>query len=229
MPVLARVDARTMAIVGTGMPAIDGLYKVRKGKVEFVDVPELVFVMIDGRGAPGGAAFTDALEALYTVSYSAHFAVKKAAGQAPRVMPLEALWWMEGVDAQAAMERMARGAVTMDESERDRWHWRMMITQLSPIDERVIAHAITDAKAKKDIPSLHAVRYERWTEGPSAQIMHVGPYATEGSSITALHTAIAEHGSRPRGRHHEIYLGDPRTAAPDKLRTILRQPIEPAA
>jgi hypothetical protein len=73
---------------------------------------------------------------------------------------------------------------------------------------------------------LDAVRFERWTEGPCAQIMHVGPYATEGASLVALHRAIAEHGDRPRGRHHEIYLGDPRTAAPEKLRTILRQPIE---
>jgi hypothetical protein len=117
----------------------------------------------------------------------------------------------------------------MDESDRDRWRWRAMIMQLPPIDETVIGQAITEAHAKKDIAELDALRYERWEEGPSAQIMHVGPYATEATSIVALHRAIAEHGSRPHSRHHEIYLGDPRTSAPERLRTILRQPIEPAS
>ena len=99
--------------------------------------------------------------------------------------------------------------------------------QLAPIDAVMIEQAITEAKAKRDIASLSALRYERWAEGPSAQIMHIGPYATEHAGIVALHKAIAEHGSTPRDRHHEIYLGDPRTAAPETLRTILRQPIQP--
>ena len=86
----------------TGIPAVDALYAVRKGRVEFVDVPEFGFVQIDGGGAPGGAAFTDALQALYSVSYGAHFALKKATGQAPRVMALEALWWVDGEDAEDA-------------------------------------------------------------------------------------------------------------------------------
>jgi hypothetical protein len=116
----------------------------------------------------------------------------------------------------------------MNESDRDTWRWRAMIMQLAPIDAARIDQAITEAKAKKDIASLSALRYERWAEGLSAQIMHIVPYATEPVSIVALHKAIAEHGSRPRGRHHEIYLGDPRTSAPERLRTILRQPIEPS-
>ncbi|MHB8186002.1 MAG: GyrI-like domain-containing protein [Dermatophilaceae bacterium] len=217
-----------MAMKSTGDPSIDALYKVGKGKVEFVDVPELGFVAIDGGGAPGDDAFSNALQALYSVSYTAHFAVKKAMGEAPRVMALEALWWVYGTDAQATMERIALGGASMEESDRDQWRWRAMIIQLPPIDEAVIVQAISEAKAKKDNPALDAVRYERWAEGPSAQIMHVGPYSTEQVSIVELHHAIASHGSRPRGRHHEIYLGDPRTSAPEKLRTILRQPIEPA-
>ncbi|MFI5041069.1 MAG: hypothetical protein ACHQNA_04350 [Acidimicrobiales bacterium] len=210
----------------TGDPSIDALYKVRKGVVECVDVPELGFVMVDGDGAPGGAAFTDALQALYSVSYGAHFALKKAAGEAPRVMALEALWWVEGAEAQATMERIAAGKAGMEESDRDQWRWRAMIVQLPPIDERLVEQAVAEAGAKKDLAALDTLRYERWAEGPSAQIMHIGPYATESVSIVALHKAIADHGSHPRGRHHEIYLGDPRTAAPEKLRTILRQPIE---
>jgi len=163
------------------------------------------------------------------VSYGAHFALRKATGEAPRVMALEGLWWVEGADAQATMERIAAGEASMQDSDRDQWHWRAMMMQLAPIDGAMIEQAITEAKAKKDIASPPALRYERWAEGPSAQIMHTGPYTTEPASIVALHRAIAEHGSKPRGRHHEIYLGDPRTSAPEKLRTILRQPIEPVS
>jgi len=213
----------------TGIPAVDALYAVRKGRVEFVDVPEFGFVQIDGGGAPGGAAFTDALQALYSVSYGAHFALKKATGQAPRVMALEALWWVDGEDAEAAMHRFAAGEAEIDESDHDQWGWRAMIMQLPPIDAGMIEQAIEAARLKRDLPALARVSYHRWAEGPSAQIMHVGPYATERESIVTLHKAIAEHGTCPRGRHHEIYLGDPRTSAPDKLRTILRQPVEPNA
>ena len=217
------------AMKSTGDPLIDALYSVRKEKVEYVDVPELGFLVIDGGGDPGGEAFNDAIQALYSVSYGAHFALKKATGEAPRVMALEGLWWVEGADAQATMERIAAGEASMQDSDRDQWHWRAMMMQLAPIDGAMIEQAITEAKAKKDIASLSALRYERWAEGPSAQIMHTGPYTTEPASIVALHRAIAEHGSKPRGRHHEIYLGDPRTSAPEKLRTILRQPIEPVS
>ncbi|HEY5248995.1 MAG TPA: hypothetical protein VIJ15_11180 [Dermatophilaceae bacterium] len=209
----------------TGDPLIDALYNPRKGKVALVDVPELGFLVIDGEGDPAGEAFANALQALYSVSYGVHFALKKATGDAPRVMGLEALWWVEGAGAQATMERIAAGKASMAESDRSQWHWRAMIMQLRPIDAAMIERSITEARAKKDLAALSGLRYERWAEGPSAQIMHIGPYATETASIVALHAAIAEIGSRPRGRHHEIYLGDPRTSAPEKLRTILRQPI----
>jgi hypothetical protein len=210
----------------TGDSQIDALFRVRKGRVELVEVPELGFLVIDGGGDPSGEAFHDAIQALYSVSYGVHFAVKKATGQAPAVMPLEALWWAEGTDAQATMERIAAGSATMNESDRDRWRWRAMICQLAPIHVAMIEQAIDEAKANKDIGSLAALRYERWEEGLCAQIMHIGPYAAEPASIVALHKAIAELGSAPRGRHHEIDLGDPRTSAPEKLRTILRQPIQ---
>jgi len=218
-------------VKSTGFPEVDALYAVRAGQVEFIEVPEFGFVMVDGQGAPEGEAFHDALQALYSVSYGAHFAVRRAKGEAPRVMALEALWWVEGAGAQAVMERMAAGEAGIRQSDRDRWRWCAMIMQLPPIDKAVIGQAVGEAKAKakRELASLDALRYERWAEGPSAEIMHVGPYATEHTSIVALHAAIAAHGMRPRGRHHEIYLGDPLRSAPEKLRTILRQPVEPRA
>lgn len=216
-----------MATRTTGKPTLDALYRVPRATVQFVEVPEVCFLGVAGQGAPGGEAFTAALQALYAVSYGAHFAVRKAGGEAPRVMPLEAQWWLEGDDALATMRRMAAGAESLTASDRTRWCWQAMIAQLPPIDEGVIQAAMAGARAKQDLPALGSLRWLAWEEGPSAQILHVGPYTTEGTSIATLHRAIAAHGSRPRGRHHEIYLGDPRTAAPDRLRTILRQPIEP--
>ena len=222
------VNAHCMAMKTTGFPEVDALYKVRKGKVDLVDVPELGFAMVDGKGAPDDQAFADAIQALYSVSFGADFALKKAHREAPRVMALEALWWVEGPEAQEAMRRIAAGQASMGSSDRTDWRWRVMIAQLPPLEETIIDEAIIEAKAKKSIEALDLIRFERWAEGPSAQILHIGPYATEQLSVIALHKAIADSGLRPRGRHHEIYLGDPRKSAPEKLRTILRQPVEPA-
>lgn len=204
--------------------SVERLYRASRGRVDFVDVPELGFARIDGRGAPGGEEFTAAVQALFAASYAAHFAAKKANGWAPKMMPLEALWWIEGPDAAMLMERLAMGGPGPLPADQGRWHWRAMIMQLPPVDAAVIQAAVSRTRAVKPSPALDAVRYERWAEGPSAQMMHVGPYSDEQKDISFLHAALAEHGYRPLGRHHEIYLGDPRRSAPERLRTILRHP-----
>jgi len=114
----------------------------------------------------------------------------------------------------------------MADSDRERWQWRALIAQPDPVDKSAVEQAIEQARAKKDLPALDRLRYERWVEGRCAQVLHVGPYADEGPSIARLHAGIAAAGYRPRGRHHEIYLGDPRRTPPEKLRTILRHPVE---
>ena len=213
----------------TGFPEIDALYRIRKGSIDIVDVPELGVARVDGFGAPDGDSFAAAVTALYAVSYGAHFARKKLFGDAPSVMVLEALWWVEGDRAQSVMEQIGAGRADMSDSDRSDWRWRAMIVQLPPLGAPAIHEAVDAARAKgkAEAATLDTVTFERWTEGPSAQILHVGPYSTEQRSVVVLHAAIAERGLRPRGRHHEIYLGDPRRAAPDELRTILRQPVEP--
>ncbi len=207
--------------------SLGSLLKVRKGTVEFVDVPEFGFAVVPGTGASGGTEFTSALQALYSVSYGAHFLVKKQRGQAPKVMPLEALWWVDDLGQQDVLAAVALGEATMADTDRDRWRWQAMIMQPDPIDADVVAEALAQARAKKPGPGLDRLRYQRWAEGRCAQLLHVGPYADEGPSIVRLHQAIAAAGCRPRGRHHEVYLGDPRRSAPERLRTILRQPVEP--
>jgi hypothetical protein len=203
------------------------LLKVRTGAVEFVDVPEFGFAVVTGGGAPGGTEFTQALQALFAVSYGAHFLVKKQHGQAPKVMPLEALWWLDDAGQQDLLAKVALGQATMADTDRDRWRWQAMIMQPDPIDAGMVAQALAQAQAKKPGPGPERLRYQRWAEGRCAQLLHIGPYADEAPSISRLHQAIAAAGYRPRGRHHEIYLGDPRRSAPGKLRTILRQPVEP--
>ncbi len=207
--------------------SFESLLKVRKGTVDFAVVPEFGFAVVAGSGAPGGAEFTQALQALYSVSYGARFLVKKERGEAPRVMPLEALWWVDDPDQQDILAAVALGQATMDDTDRDRWRWRAMIMQPDPIDAGAVAAAVAQARDKRPSPGLERLSYERWTEGQCAQLLHLGPYASEGPSIVRLHRAIAAAGYRPRGRHHEIYLGDPRRGAPEKLRTILRHPVEP--
>lgn len=206
----------------------ESLLKVRKGAVDIVDVPEFGFVTVTGAGPPGGEEFTAALQALYSVSYGVHFLLKKRDGQAPRVMPLEALWWVDDPDQRDLVTAVALGQATMADTDKDRWLWQAMIMQPEPIDADIVAAALAQARAKKPAPGLDRLSYVRWAEGLSAQLLHVGPYSAEAPSIAALHEAIAAAGYRPRGRHHEIYLGDPRRCAPQRLRTILRHPITSA-
>ena len=212
----------------TTASAIDGLYKPRRDTVEFVDVPQMAFVVVPGQGAPEGPAFAAAIQALYAVSYGVHFLVKKAIGEAPRVMPLEALWWVGDDDGQQALvEAVARGQGSMADTDRDRWRWQAMIMQPEPIDAALVAEAMAQARTK-DLAALDRVALHTWEEGRCAQLLHIGPYAAEAPSLRLLHEAIATAGMRARGRHHEVYLGDPRRSAPERLRTILRQPVEPA-
>jgi hypothetical protein len=201
------------------------LYKARKGLVDFIDVPALSFAIVEGQGAPEGSAFADAIQALYSVSYAAHFAVKKSLGESTKVMPLEALWWVDEPGQFDLLAKVTAGEATMAETDRGKWRWQAMIMQPEPIDAAIIEQAIKDSRAKQ-LPALDRLRFERWEEGRCAQLMHFGPYSDEGPSIARLHAAIAAARLHPRGRHHEIYLGDPRRSAPEKLRTLLRQPVE---
>lgn len=204
---------------------MEAIYKAGK-EVRIVDVPELAFLGVAGRGAPDGPEFADAVQALFTVSYGAHFVLKKERGEAPRVMPLEGLWWMDDPNQRDIVTAVALGKATMADTDRDLWRWKALMMQPKPLDEEIVLRAVEQAR-EKGLRALDALRFERWEEGRCAQILHVGPYAEEAPSIVRLHEGIAAAGYRPRGNHHEIYIGDPRRSAPEKLRTILRHPVEP--
>lgn len=179
-----------------------------------VDVPAMNFLMIDGTGDPNTApAFAAAVEALYSVAYTLKFAIKKSATPLDYpVMPLEGLWWADDMRAFTANDRCA-------------WRWTLMIMQPDIVDAARVADTIRQVAVKKPNPSLDLLRFERFAEGRAAQLMHVGPFSTEPPDIVRLHEFIAAEGLALRGKHHEIYLSDMRKTAPDKLKTILRQPV----
>ena len=189
-----------------------------------VEVPEFTFLMVDGKGNPNGPVFADAIQALYSASYTLKFQIKKEAPELDYgVMPLEGLWSVDG-----GMNDPHDGEVEID---KDAFEWTAMIMQPPAVTAERLERALAELQRKKgdDVPAaLAGLRLERFAEGQSAQVMYIGPYADEGPTISRLHTFIADQGYTPRGRHHEIYLGDPRRSAPEKLRTILRQPVSPA-
>ena len=189
------------------------LYATLPGRVMLLDVPPLNFLMIDGTGNPNTApAYAGAVQALYSLAYTIKFSLKKQVTADYPVMPLEGLWWMEDM-AQFSLAR------------KDDWLWTMMIMQPEVVTPQVVEAARAAAQKKKPSPALDRIRLERFEEGPCAQVMHIGPYAAEAPTIQHLHAFIAESGFQRRGRHHELYLGDPRRTAPEKLKTILRQPV----
>ena len=190
-----------------------GLYSATRTPA-LLDVPELPFLMIDGHGDPNTATgYAEAVEALYTVAYTVRFALKRgsAAVDAP-VMPLEGLWWTPDMAAFSVDDKSA-------------WDWTLMILLPPQATADVVDEARAGAATKKRLDAIGRVRQERFAEGRSAQVLHVGPYSAEGPIIEGLHAFIAERGCLLSGKHHEIYLGDPRRSAPEKLRTILRQPV----
>jgi len=181
-----------------------------------VEVPELTFVMVDGQGDPNTAeAYRDAVAALYAVSYALKFALKRAPdGLDYAVMPLEGLWWADDM-AEFDVERKAD------------WRWTMMIAQPEAVTPDRFAHARAEVARKKNLPALERLRLERFAEGRAAQVLRRGPYSAEGPTIAALHAFIRERGDALDGKHHEIYLGDPRRTAPERLKTVIRQPVAP--
>jgi hypothetical protein len=187
--------------------ALPALYAPKPGGWHVVDVPELAFLMVDGHGDPNvSPAYADAVAALYTLSYTVRAIAKAELGRVHTVGPLEGLWSADDPAVFAAREKSA-------------WDWTMMISQPAWITPDIVEAAMR----KK---AVDGVRFAPYAEGTSVQILHVGSYDDEGPVLAELHREyLPKHGFTFNGRHHEVYLSDPRRTAPEKLRTILRQPV----
>ena len=185
-------------------------------KFVVVDVPGMQFLMVDGHGDPNIAQeYQDALEALYATAYKIKFISKNQLGQDYVVPPLEGLWWAENMETFTTAR------------DKSRWDWTMMIMTPEWITREVLVAALEATRKGKNPQALGKVCLERYNEGLSVQIMHVGSYDEEGPTLMKLHQEfLPENGLVENGKHHEIYLGDPRRVAPEKLKTVLRQPVQ---
>lgn len=192
---------------------LNTLYKPSAKKVVEVDVPAFNFLMVDGEGNPDtSASYKEAVEALYSVSYSVKFTLKKENGTNYAVMPLEGLWWADDL-------------TSFHRSDKDAWKWTMMIMQPPEVSRKMVQSAIADIQERKGRPGLQRLRFEKFKEGRCAQTLHVGPFSAEGPTIQRVHDYITSR-SALKGKHHEIYLSDIRKAAPENWKTIIRQPME---
>ena len=193
-------------------------YRAQRGRFRILDVPDMRYLMIDGHGDPNTSpAFAGAVEALYPVAYKLIFASKRDLGRDYVVPPLEGLWWAEDMESFTAAR------------DKSRWDWTLMLMVPEWIDQAMVASAVAQAGAKNRPARLDDVRLEMLSEGRCVQTLHVGSFDDEAEVLARLHDQfIPDQGLRMSGKHHEIYLSDFRRVAPEKRRTILRQPVRPA-
>jgi hypothetical protein len=194
------------------------LYNPSVKEVALVDVPVMNFIMIDGSGDPNTALeYQEAVEALFSLSYGIKFAVKKEQEIDYGVMPLEGLWWAED---------MSHFSIT----NKDNWKWTAMIMQPEYVTLKMFETVRQQVEKKKNLPALSRTRFESFQEGQSAQILYIGPFSAEGPTIERIHEFIKDRGYGFNGlvqKHHEIYMSDFRKTAPEKLKTVIRQPFCP--
>jgi len=190
-------------------------YTASAAKPSIIEVPPMNGLMVDGTGDPNGPAFQEAVGSLYSVAYTLKFTFKKGKAIDYPVMALEGLW-------------CADDPTDFLNGKRDNWKWTVFITLPDVVTKKDVGEAVAAVKKKAKFPRFPEVRFEKFAEGRAVQVMHVGPYAAEGPTIARLHQFVEEQGYKLRGKHHEIYLSDPRRSAPEKLRTIIRHPVEKA-
>jgi hypothetical protein len=188
------------------------LYLPSAKVVALVEVPAMNYLMIDGEGDPNTArSYAEAIEALFAVAYTVKFQIKRSQQIDYGVMPLESLWWADDKSAFAT-------------GDKTKWKWTALIMQPSFVTAEIVAAAVADVKKKKNPPAIGKVRCESLSEGTCAQTLHVGPFSEEGPTIERVHEFIRARGKLV-GKHHEIYLSDIRKAAPEKWKTVVRQPM----
>lgn len=199
------------------------LYKQHKDEYaaarspQIVDTASAVYLAIEGRGEPGGEAFTAAVGALYGVAFTVKMTRKFAGGGDYGVSKLEAQWW-------SPASRGAFGA----KGDRRQWCWKLMIRTPEFVTKEEVRRAIALLKKRGKGAEAGRVGLETLAEGRCVQALHVGPYDEEAATVARMKSFAESRKLRFDGRHHEIYLSDPRRVPPARLKTILRHPVRPA-
>jgi len=192
------------------------LYSAKIGEPVVVQAPKLNFIMIDGKGDPNTSQeYIDAIQTLYPIAYAIKFTAKLEYGEDFNVMPLEGMWW-------------AKNMVDFNTKDKSDWLWTAMIMQPDVVSEDLYNQVVKQVRQKKPLKCLDKLRFNSYDEGRAAQVLYIGPYSGEGPTIQGLHEFIKEQGGTLHDvgkHHHEIYLSDPGRTAPEKLKTIIRQPF----
>ncbi len=194
--------------------ALQHLYNPSSREFSLVEVPEMQFLMVDGHGDPNTEpAYQETVEALYAVAYKLKFTSKQQVERDYTVPPLEGLWWADDMETFISRDKSA-------------WDWTMMIMQPEWITPEMFSQAVAEVQKSKALPTLSKMQLGRYAEGLVVQILHIGSYDAEAPTLARLHREfIPQNGYVEAGKHHEIYLSDPRKVAPEKLKTVLRQPV----
>ena len=190
----------------------DKEYYSAKKKPELREFSELIFLTILGKGEPAGIEFTKAVEAIYPLAYG----IKKICKQQEMdfaVPKLDGLWWVNS----------EKNALEIPRSE---WHWKLLIRMPNFVTMKNFEQAKTEVINKKRIYKISDIQFEKITEGKCVQVMHLGPYSKEPETINLMKDFMTQNGLVENGLHHEIYISDPRKTAPDKMKTIIRQPVK---
>ncbi|HEC75664.1 MAG TPA: hypothetical protein ENI33_00185 [Thermoplasmatales archaeon] len=187
-------------------------YYTAKTTPEIVEIEEGKLLAIEGKGAPGGEEFQAKVGALYSLAYGIKMMMKKE-GKDFTVAKLEGLWW---VDSDKPYTEVSR----------EEWRWKLLIRQPEFVTSEIVERARQEVVKKKKLELVNEVNFEKMKEGKCIQILHIGPYSTEPESLEKMYNLMKKKGLVYNGFHHEIYISDPRKVAPEKMKTILRQPVK---
>ena len=196
------------------------LFKLHKAEYVAPKNPKLIetepaqFMVVSGTGGPGSDVFQDRVEALYGMAYTTKF-ISKFAGKDFTVCKLEGLY---GIDGQS-FENLSK-------ISKDKWNWKLMIRMPSFVDDEFLDKARSTLRDKGKEGSFDEVSLEKIDEGRCVQMLHLGPYEEEDQTLAVMRDFVGEQELKAHRWHHEIYLSDPRRVPPEKLRTILRQPVQ---
>lgn len=189
------------------------IYSASAKQCSIIRVPKMSFLMIDGKGDPNHSdAFQEAINALFRVSYTIKFMIKKSKEFDYGVMPLEGLWWCDTMDDFSVENKI-------------NWQWTLMIMQPDVVKQAVYEEAAEKVLQQTGLMSVNQLRFESYEEGLVTQILHIGPFTEEGPTVETLHNFIGSNGYAMSKKHHEIYLSDTRRSNPKNWKTIIRQPV----
>ncbi|MDI6402579.1 GyrI-like domain-containing protein [Balneolaceae bacterium ANBcel3] len=185
-------------------------YYSAKKTPELKTFSKRMYLALSGIGDPSGPEFKNAIQCLYALAYGVRSICKQQASNF--VVPkLEALWWVCSENH-------------FSEIPKSQWQWKLLIQMPEFVSSDIVEQAKMDV-IKKAGEAVKEIGFESLSEGSCVQILHIGPYSEELPTIQTMKAFISEHGLSEHGLHHEIYLSDPRKSPPERLKTILRQPV----